>query len=174
MAFEKFNALMVVDEDLHNIQVEGITVGYEFKLQYPSYRGTFLSCIESLEICVDQEAVDPDTIGFVLNGKEFLLEELKELFREYWFALDAARIRVYGDGLEPGSTHTVAVHMKHRIPYTGYFGNYMVEDSHNEKTLTVAPNQQVEQPAAKPQQTAAEQDDGKLKLSVSLYSFTPM
>ncbi len=172
MAFEKFNPIMICDGEIRNIQAAGIVVGYEFEMQYPSYRGTFLSCIEKFEISLDGEPVASENIGFYLNGKEFLVEELPELFREYWFTMDHAVIRVYGDGLEPGSEHKISTYMRHRIPYTGYFGNYMIEDSTYDKVLKVAPN--VEVPVS--ETAAAEQaaDDSELKLSLSLYSLTPL
>ncbi|HHV12478.1 MAG TPA: hypothetical protein GXX75_19570 [Clostridiales bacterium] len=137
MAFELFNRILVSDEDITNITVEGIEIGYEFKLQYPSYRGTFLSCIEKLEIRIDNQLIETPRIGFYINGKEVLINELAELFREYWFITDFAVLRIYGEGLEIGTKHKVEVLLRHRIPYTGYFGNYMVEDAACTKVLNV-------------------------------------
>lgn len=136
--FEAWNKLLVCDKDIKNIAAGDIKVGYEFRLQYPSYRGTFLSCIESFEVRVDGELIDNKEIGFAINGKEVLVEEFPELFREYWFTLDNPAVRIYRTGgLEKGSKHKIYVKMNHRIPYTGYFGNYMVVDSVCEKELTV-------------------------------------
>ncbi len=137
--FEAWNRLLVNEKDIRNIVAGDKTVGYEFNLQYPSYRGTFLSCIEALEVTVDGKRLDNSEMGFAVNGKEVLIEEFPELFREYWFTLDLATIRVYSmGGLDSGSRHRISVDLKHRIPYTGYFGNYMVLDSHCEKELMVA------------------------------------
>ena len=70
--------------------------------------------------------------------EQFLLSELPELFAEYWHITADAVIRVNNDkGLEPGSKHTGKAHMQHRIPYTGYNGDYGVEISECEKELTV-------------------------------------
>jgi len=137
MAFESFNQLLVCDETITNIKAGNQEVGYEFKIQYPSYRGTFLSCIEKITVKVDGKLIDNGQIGFYINGKEVLIDELPELFREYWFTTDYARVRVYGSGLELESKHLVDVFLRHRIPYTGYFGNYMVEDSVCTKELEV-------------------------------------
>ncbi len=136
--FDEFNKLMVAESDISNIKAGESVVGYEFNVQYPSYRGTFLSCIEAFTVDVDGEEIAPDEMAFFINGKEVLIEELHELFREYWFILDYAKVRVYRKGgLPQGSTHKVHVFMKHRIPYTGYFGNYMVLDAHCQKELAV-------------------------------------
>ena len=39
-------------------------------------------------------------------------------------------------GIAPGK-HELNVYMKHRVPYTGYFGQYLVLDSDMTDTLTV-------------------------------------
>jgi hypothetical protein len=138
MAFDSWNKVLVCDDHIENIMVGSAAVGYEFKLQYPSYRGTFLSCIENLEVIVDGEKVNPCEINFVINGKELLLSEFPELFREYWFTLDKAEVRVFkAGGFEKCSSHKVCVNLRHRIPYTGYFGSYMVLDCVCEKELLV-------------------------------------
>lgn len=137
MAFHAFSKFMIDGDTIENYTHNGTNLGYEFKLRYPSYRGTFLSCIEKLEIAVDDKPVDSRAVVFILNGKEFLVHELKELFREYWFVLDRATIRVLSDGGLTVGTHTLKVCLKHRIPYTGYFGSYLVLDSICEKTVKV-------------------------------------
>jgi hypothetical protein len=138
MAFEQWDKFLVCDEDIQNLSVSGVTYGFEFKLQYPTYRGTYLSCIESLAVEVDGKEVTREDMVFVINGKICLIDELKDLYKEYWFITDHASICVLGNkGLEAGSNHTVRVTMKHRIPYTGYFGSYLAPVSVCEKKLAV-------------------------------------
>ena len=65
------------------------------------------------------------------------MDELPECFKEYWFVRDKATVRVMKDGgITPGS-HELNVYMKHRVPYTGYFGQYLVLDSDMTDILTV-------------------------------------
>lgn len=137
MDFQSFNEIMVCDDAIANVRIEGNILGYQFEIRYPSYRGTFLSCIELLEFEVDGVPVPKEKIVLILNGKQFLLNELPELFKEYWFILTPATVRVFqAEGLAEGP-HSVKVHMRHRIPYTGYFGQYLVLDSRAAKTLEV-------------------------------------
>lgn len=137
MAFQAYNQMLVVDQPIKNVKAGEVIIGYEFRLQYPSYRGTFLSCIEELKLYVDgKELSDCETI-FLLNGKQFLLSELSECFKEYWFVLDYATVRVIQPGGLQKGKHTVRAYIKHRIPYTGYFGQYMVLDADNSKELDV-------------------------------------
>ena len=66
---------------------------------------------------------------FGVNGKWFLMSEIPEMHHEYWFTGAKATIRILDDGaLEPG-VHEVHMYMRHKIPYTGYFGNYLKIDS---------------------------------------------
>jgi hypothetical protein len=136
-AFQAYNRLLVSEDRIENVRAGEAILGYEFRSQYPSYRGTFLSCIEGLEVYADGERVPDESVFFKVNGKQFLIPQLKELYAEYWFILDKATIRVLRDGgLKPGK-HSIEVRMKHRIPYTGYFGQYMVLDGSCERELQV-------------------------------------
>ena len=137
MPFQAYNHMLIADQPIKNLVVENVTIGYEFKVQYPSYRGTFLSCIEALSFRMDDVEIPREKIYFLLNGKQFLLDELSECFKEYWFVLDFATIRVMQSGGLPLGEHKVSAYIKHRIPYTGYFGQYMVMDADESRVLQV-------------------------------------
>ena len=137
MDFVAYNEILICDKPMKNEVVAGITTGYTFEIRYPSYRGCFLSCIEDLRFEVDGAALDSNAVFFGLNGKEFTLDELPDLFREYWYVMDPATIRVLkAGGLEKGE-HELKVFMRHRVPYTGYFGQYLTLVSERAKTLTL-------------------------------------
>lgn len=143
MDFQAYNKILICDDALVNVDVGGTTVGYEFKIKYPSYRGVFLSCIEKLDFFVDGKPIDKKDIFFYLNGKQFLIDELSELFKEYWFISDKATIRVLDPNGVTAGKHDVRVFMRHRVPYTGYFGEYLVLDSDVTKSLSTSQNQEV-------------------------------
>ena len=127
--FQAYNKILICPDDMENVSVGDKVVGYSFKIKYPSYRGAFLSCIEKLSFWVDDEEVPASSVAFGLKGKEFLISELPECFKEYWYVRDAATIKVLRDGGLPAGEHKLRVYMKHRVPYTGYFGEYLVLDS---------------------------------------------
>lgn len=136
--FAQWDQYMVCEEPIRNVDAEGIVYAYEFQLHYPTYRGTYLSCIGELYFEVDGERVPDSCVEFHLNRKQFLLSELEQLSQEYWQIRKNAVIRVVNyQGLKPGSRHTVKAHMQHRIPYTGYEGDYGVEISECTKELVV-------------------------------------
>lgn len=136
MNFQAYNKLLIVDEPIRAFGAGDAILGYEFKLQYPSYRGTYLSCIEKLEVWVDGQAVPAESISFLINGKQFLISQLRELWSEYWFVLKHATLRVMSQPLNAGA-HKVEVLLRHRIPYAGYNGTYLALDSRDEKVLNM-------------------------------------
>ena len=137
MAFQAFSARMITDDKIRRDTAGGVPMGYEFKLRYPTYRGTYLCNIQELTVVVDGNVIPQQNMRIGLNGKWFLMSEVKECFKEYWFTLDAARLRVVETEPLADGPHTIAVEMKHKIPYTGYFGNYLVVDSRCTKVLDV-------------------------------------
>ena len=129
MDFVAYNEIMICKEPIRNYVVAGITMGYEFQIKYPSYRGCFLSCIEDLYFELDGERLDNTYVYFGLNGKQFTMDEIPELFREYWDVRTPATIRVMCAGGLAKGEHSLRVYMKHRVPYTGYFGQYLTLES---------------------------------------------
>jgi hypothetical protein len=138
MDFTAFNERMITDDGIRKYGVDDDILGYEFMLRYPTYRGTWVCNIEKLAVKVDGVPIADEDMRFGVNGKWFLMHEMNELFREYWFTTTKAKIRVMRDGgLSAGSTHEISVHMEHRIPYVGYFGTYLVVHSDCTKQLCV-------------------------------------
>ena len=104
MDFQAYNKILICKDDIENVTVGGVTIGYQFKIKYPSYRGAFLSCVEALSFKVDGKDVPAELVTFKLNGKDFLLSELPECFKEYWFVRTPAVIFVRQDGgIAPGT-----------------------------------------------------------------------
>lgn len=125
MQFQAFNKILIGDQRLERFDVDGVYLGWKFRIRYPSYRGTYLSCIEKMDIYLDDEKIDPARITFALNGIEYTMDELKDQYKAYWFVLDYAEIRVLQDAEPQEGPHKVTVDMYHRIPYAGYDGGYL-------------------------------------------------
>lgn len=135
MQIQEINQILLEEQTITNYIVEGIILGYEFKIRYPFWRGTFLSCIEELKFKVDQEEINTNCIYFTLNGRKYNIEELKELCKEYWFILDYATITVLKKGGIAKEIHEIAVEMLHRIPYEKHNGCYQVVKSRVTRSL---------------------------------------
>ena len=137
MAFQAFSVRMITDDKIKRYTADGVPMAYDFKMRYPTYRGTYLCNIEELIVHFDGKEVPQEKMRVGLNGKWFLMSEIKECYKEYWFTLDRAILRIIDENPLSDGKHTVKLEMKHKIPYTGYFGNYLVVDSKCEKTLEV-------------------------------------
>lgn len=135
MDFTAFNARMIADENIKRLEVGTIPLGYEFSLRYPTYRGAYVCNLEELNVFVDGREIARDNMRFGINGKWFLMSQISELSTEYWFTGTTAKLRILDEcGISDGE-HKIKVHMKHKIPYTGYFGNYLKVDSDCERIL---------------------------------------
>lgn len=137
MDFTAFNERMVCEDSIRRYEAEGIPLGYEFKMRYPTYRGAYVCNVEELNVTVDGRRIEPQNMRLGVNGKWFLMSQIPELNTEYWFTGCKAIMRILDENGISDGKHTVKVEMKHKIPYTGYFGNYLVVDSDCEKTLDV-------------------------------------
>lgn len=131
----QYDELMLEKSSVRNAAAGGVVYGYEFPIRYPSYRGTFLSCIESFRVFLDGEEIPTADLRFTLNGKQFLVSELPELCHEYWYVLTDAAVTVLRMGGLPAGAKELRVEIVHRVPYTGYFGEYLTLQSVG--TLTI-------------------------------------
>lgn len=127
-----FDVNVIEDKSIETIIYNGIEAGFQFRICFAAYRGQHLSTIESLKVWLDGALVEPGALRFCINGKEFLVGQLKELSQEYWFIRDRAVIKVLdGKGLKEGQK--VEIRYTYRLPYTGYFGNYLVQSGYGQR-----------------------------------------
>ena len=128
----------ISNESLTNQVINGKSTGFAVNIKIPFYRSLALSCIEKLELKVDGEEVKENNIVFAVNGKKFLLSELKDLFAEWWFVHDRATLFAERkDGLSTGN-HEVEVTITLRGPYMNYHGDkYLTFTEVSSKILSV-------------------------------------
>lgn len=137
MQFQAYNRILICPEPIQPYMAGSTVMGYRFAIRYPSYRGTFLSCIEELRFYLDGNEMDAESIRFELNGKEHLLSQLADAYKDYWYVMDKAIITVLCDTLPLPGSHELRVDMKHRIPYAGYGGSYLSLPGSQMKTLII-------------------------------------
>lgn len=131
-----FDINVIEENSIENLIYDGIEAGFQFSIRFTAYRGSHLSCIEGFHVQLDGKEVDKGQIRFCLNGKEFLIDQLKDLYQEYWFIRDSAVIKVMNGKALKGK-HQIDVHYSFRIPYTGYFGSYLVQEGNGCRTIEV-------------------------------------
>ena len=102
---------------LRNYYLRGRVEGFQFDVLLANYRGHFLSTIEQLEVSINDQAVPKKDILFCLNGKECIVDDLKNQSNEFWTIATPATIKVRKPGgLEKGS-HKVTLTLILRNPY---------------------------------------------------------
>ena len=137
MNFAAFNEYMICEDPIREYKAAGISLGYEFAVRYPTYRGAYICNIMEMDAAVDDLMIPEENIRFGVNNKWFTRKEMLEANKEYWFTGEKALIRILSDKpLEKGA-HKVYLKMVHKIPYTGFFGNYLHIPSDYTRTLTL-------------------------------------
>jgi hypothetical protein len=112
--------------------------GFELDIRIPWYRSLPLSSVQTLDVTLDGQRIEPEAIHFQLYGERLALSELPNLFTTWWFILDPATLHVAYDGpLQPGERHTVELNLGFKIPYMMIGPNAFVQLNQVKKTLTV-------------------------------------
>ena len=134
---------VICDNSLKNTYTNSKKNGFEFDVRLSYYRGLFLSCIDKLELFVNDEKVCDSDITFCLNNKEFSVNQLPHLISEFWQLTEPAKILVRKPNGLPLGKHHIKLDLMLRVPYLPLPGAdgqriYMPLDSCGEKTFELS------------------------------------
>lgn len=108
------SAVKIIQEDSLRV----VEDGYEIQVRLNWYRSLPISCVETLRLSLDGEAVQPDQILFEVNDHQYRLDELVEKVEEFWFVQDSVVLRVQQPGkVAVGESHMVEAEIALRFPY---------------------------------------------------------
>jgi len=111
------------------------SVMLDIRLNY--YRGLHLSNMTEFELKIDGEVVPETSIIFQLNGKEFAISQLPQLFAEFWGIKQRATLKLFTGPMAEGK-HDIELTMRFRSPYMRFApGVYATIDSSARKTLSL-------------------------------------
>lgn len=108
---------LLFENALKNNYVGDKCAGFSVEIHNGYYRNYALSCIEKIALSVDGTEVSPDCIQFIYQEKSYRLEQLSDIYTEYWEVPDAAVLRVEQEGGLPAGKHTIKVEMRIRVAY---------------------------------------------------------
>jgi hypothetical protein len=92
--------------------------GYEVDLHLAWYRSLPLSCLEGIDLTIDEVAAERQALKVRVDGRELGLDDLPELDDEWWFVQDALTVVVPSDQPKAqGDEVDVDVILATRIPY---------------------------------------------------------
>lgn len=128
----------VIREDgFYNILLNGEQVGFNLDLRVNYYRGLPVSSIQKLELYIDGEKIPEYLMQFVIHEKTFLMDQLPELYSEFWGIKTPAHLRVFNNGLLPGQ-HDVKVRLEFKSPYMEFApGVHGMIDGSEEKSMII-------------------------------------
>ena len=129
---------IVGTQDFRNIRYGADIIGYQLKIRLSYYRSLPLSCIEQVTLSIDGTEVPASSIVFIVNDKLFALDQLRDLYAEWWNIVEDATLEVDLPGGLPAGSHEVEVSLVCRTPYLFFNGDYVRRRSRNNKTLTLA------------------------------------
>lgn len=108
---------------LKNRKIGESCTGYFFQIDNLSYRGVWLSTIESLCVWVDDEEIPEESLSVELKGVRYPITSLGQQNETFWGATDKFFVHVNKvKGLSKGE-HKVKIKMMRRSDFGHSFGN---------------------------------------------------
>jgi uncharacterized protein DUF6379 len=117
---------MLTDQVIATDSLRADGDGFTFGLRMPWYRALPLSCLEGLEVTIDQESVASGELRLALGEQTYALSDLPPLHDEWWYVADAAEVRAPCPGGLAAGEHELDVTIALRIPYIVESGHPLV------------------------------------------------
>lgn len=112
--FEKY---LVHPKGFKNVRRNGEVVGYEVQLRIPYYRGIPMSCVQEIEISVDNEKASHQGMWVTVKDQAFKYEELSTVIHHRWEMIDTITVFVNKPGGLTEGEHEVYGYVSLRISY---------------------------------------------------------
>ena len=91
--------------------------GVDIDIRLPWYRALPLSTVGVTEVEIDNRKIDLVPLTFEVNGKQYKLSQLSDLYTEWWYVLDSAYLHVPGANVVRGQHYQIKVTVAIRPPY---------------------------------------------------------
>lgn len=100
-----------------NVVEDGVVTGFTVRLRNPNYRGLSSSLVDGVDVTVNGHVWGFEGNTYVLQGKEFTLDELRASTGARWDLDELMTVKVPVAGGLPRGVHNVAVDIRLRAPY---------------------------------------------------------
>jgi hypothetical protein len=98
--------------------VRAADAGYEVDLHLAWYRSLPLSCLEAIDLTINEETVTRDSLRVSVGDQRLGLDDLADLDDEWWFVQDALTVHVpSAAAAAQGDQVDVDVTLATRVPY---------------------------------------------------------
>lgn len=112
--FEKY---LIADKGFRNVVKGQETIGYEFKIRIPYYRGIPLSCLETIDIQVDGEVIPHEDMIITVDTGSFEYHELETVINDRWEMNRPLTVFVKKTGGLSDGEHLIKAFVSIRISY---------------------------------------------------------
>lgn len=112
--FEKY---LVAQQGFRNVRENNTVTGFEVQLRIPYYRGIPMSCVEAIDITVDDETFSNNDMRITVKGETFTFEELPTVINHRWEMIEAITVFVNKPGGLSKGEHKVHAFVSLRISY---------------------------------------------------------
>jgi hypothetical protein len=129
---------IVATNGFQNIELNGHILGYQVGVRLSYYRALPLSCVEQIMLSIDGFQVPLENITLCLNDKRFTLDQLRDLYSEWWSIVEDGTLEVAYPGGLPAGAHEVEIKLVCRSPYMFFNGDYARRLSRDKKTINLA------------------------------------
>ncbi|MBO5998835.1 MAG: hypothetical protein J6P87_04025 [Lachnospiraceae bacterium] len=110
---------MMLPEDVEDVLVDGIPVGFSVKLRIPYYRGVALSLVDNIEIKYDNEVFTKDQLKFTTKDGTYTFAEMATMTTLRWEFGEKATVFVPRMGGFGMGGHMLEATVAIRISYMG-------------------------------------------------------
>ncbi len=108
---------LIQTRGFHNIYENGKPVGFEFSVRLTYYRGIYFSQLRPQKVVVDGVEYPKEQVRWVLNGREYTYDAMKDNSCVHWNPTETASLRIYNEkGLSVGY-HEVSTGYKFSSSY---------------------------------------------------------
>lgn len=127
--FEKY---LVHPKGFRNIKEENEVVGYEVQLRIPYYRGLPMSCVEIIDLIINEEVISREDMIIKVKGESFTFDELSTAINHRWEMTETITVFVKKPGGLSAGEYKVKAFVSLRISYLPFNNN-----GDDEKVLTL-------------------------------------
>lgn len=108
---------MIQTRGFSNLRSDSGTVGFELRIRSPYYRGTWTNLIDGVDVEVDGERFEGESVTWSIEGTDYTAQELRESTTARWPLTEAATLRVPKAGGLAVGIHDVTVSLRFRMSY---------------------------------------------------------
>lgn len=108
---------LIRENSLKPVIKDGVNCGFSFESRIPFYRALPLSCIESINLTVNDGPIENENITLILRGESYKLNELSGLMATWWGFTEDVTFFVKNTGAPYKGNVELDLSVKIRLPY---------------------------------------------------------